>query len=348
MRLGGQQGDDEGRCMEATKRCSYCGEEILAVAIKCKHCRSSLDVASVSAPRLGPPAADLAWVILGIPLAAIVLMWAWVANLSLIQGPSSALSMIVASVVISTAAACALEASKLGMRADRRNGTYSPVEWGLSVLLLWFICFPTYLFKRRKFGVSNLLLPGLIVAAAFLGSTALLAAVIEGQKEKVRSSLRTLGLAFQPEATPAASFGTTRRAPTAPENAGPDAPSDDSAVAQVSPRSSSETDRKPSADGAIAQVSPRNGSETERKPDADAAKRSAAFCSEMLSGSYTLEAACRDQEAAAWRRLIKEFPNPDHKILRFCAEPPLGNSFYFLESCVRQETQAKTSLKKTN
>src|SRR6185295_8237815 len=28
---------------EATKRCPYCGEQILAVAIKCKHCGSQLD-----------------------------------------------------------------------------------------------------------------------------------------------------------------------------------------------------------------------------------------------------------------------------------------------------------------
>ena len=29
--------------MEETKRCKYCGEEILAIAIKCKHCSSMLD-----------------------------------------------------------------------------------------------------------------------------------------------------------------------------------------------------------------------------------------------------------------------------------------------------------------
>lgn len=29
--------------MSDTKKCSFCGEEILAVAIKCKHCQSMLD-----------------------------------------------------------------------------------------------------------------------------------------------------------------------------------------------------------------------------------------------------------------------------------------------------------------
>jgi hypothetical protein len=32
--------------MDEKKRCPYCGEEILAIAIKCKHCGSSIDAPS--------------------------------------------------------------------------------------------------------------------------------------------------------------------------------------------------------------------------------------------------------------------------------------------------------------
>jgi hypothetical protein len=32
--------------MEATKRCPYCAEEILAAAVKCKHCNSNIDIPS--------------------------------------------------------------------------------------------------------------------------------------------------------------------------------------------------------------------------------------------------------------------------------------------------------------
>src|ERR1700686_2634310 len=67
--------------MEATKCCPYCAEEILAAAVKCKHCKSNIDIPSAIPP--APEGAQLrAWqrpvgcgTILGLLCLTIAGMW---------------------------------------------------------------------------------------------------------------------------------------------------------------------------------------------------------------------------------------------------------------------------------
>ena len=137
--------------IEEVKRCPYCGEEILAIAIKCKHCASNLRGAVSQAVAVSPGAVgvttDLGWALLGVPLAGTMLLWSWVTNLAMIQGPGSAATLIVVGVVISTAALVAIEANKLGMTADNAAGTYSPTQWMFMCIFLWVVGYPTYLFS---------------------------------------------------------------------------------------------------------------------------------------------------------------------------------------------------------
>jgi hypothetical protein len=158
--------------MEAEKRCLYCGERILAVAIKCKHCASDLSVSPSAPVHQTQCTADFGWALLGIPVAGTLLIWGWVSNLTMFQGPSGATALVVAAVVIGTAAIASIEAAKLGMRTNSREDTFSPTEWALMILLIWIVGYPAYLFKRRRYGRSNLLLGGLFVAVAFAGSAA--------------------------------------------------------------------------------------------------------------------------------------------------------------------------------
>ena len=49
--------------MEDTKRCPYCGEEILSVAVKCKHCGSMLASPPAGTPSTVPPGTSApAWI----------------------------------------------------------------------------------------------------------------------------------------------------------------------------------------------------------------------------------------------------------------------------------------------
>jgi hypothetical protein len=180
--------------MESEKRCPYCGERILAVAIKCKHCASDLS-ASPSAPlRQTQSTADFGWALLGIPVAGTLLIWGWVLNLSMFQGPGGATGLVVATVVIGTAAIASIEAAKLGMRTDSREDTFSPTEWALMILLIWIIGYPAYLYKRRRYGRSNLLLGGIFVAAVFVGSAAFVYTAIDHHMADLLRSFERLQL----------------------------------------------------------------------------------------------------------------------------------------------------------
>ena len=175
--------------VEAIKRCPYCGEEILAVAIKCKHCGSTLSVDSAPQAEKAPPRADYAWILLGIPLAATVLIWGWVSNMNLLEGPGNTLAMILVAVVISTAAVTAVEVSKGGPRPE---GTTGPAAWGALVLLLWIIGYPAYLFNRRNYGLRNHLAASILVMILFLGSFLAMSAAIDAKVSEIKSSFQSL------------------------------------------------------------------------------------------------------------------------------------------------------------
>jgi hypothetical protein len=84
--LTGQiQDQHKEKTMSDTKACSYCGEQILTVAIKCKHCGSELTVSSNAVRnqlKMRPTFVALLVLVLGIIGAGVAYNWSQTGALS--------------------------------------------------------------------------------------------------------------------------------------------------------------------------------------------------------------------------------------------------------------------------
>lgn len=151
---------------------------------------------SADVPAQGRRAADYAVLLLAIPVIGTLLIWLWVGSMNLLQSPGSSLTLIMVAAIVGTATLAAMEAAKVGMVYDRRNGTYGPAQWFLLVALLWIVGYPAYLFKRRHYALKNHLISGMAVAVLFVGSSVIMSAAIERKQAEIGASLRDLGNGF--------------------------------------------------------------------------------------------------------------------------------------------------------
>jgi len=138
------------------------------------------------------PAADYGWILLAIPAAACMLIWFWVSTLTLFQSPGEKLTLIIVGTVIGTAIVAAMEASKLGMSEDRDKGTYGPAAWFFVILLFWVVGYPWYMFKRKHYGLSNLIIGALALALIFAFSAFAMHSAIGDQVGKLQHALDQL------------------------------------------------------------------------------------------------------------------------------------------------------------
>jgi len=185
------------RMTEETKRCIFCGEEILAVAKKCKHCGSDLENEGSEEVVSSKPSADYGVFLLAIPVCATMLIWFWVSGMNLLQSPGDTMALIMIATVLGTAIIASMEASKVGMKSDRKKGSSGPTTWFFAITLFWIIGYPLYLFKRRKYGLKNRLLSGILVALVFIGSFITMYSAIEDKKAEVRGNLERLENQFK-------------------------------------------------------------------------------------------------------------------------------------------------------
>ncbi|HEV7165898.1 MAG TPA: hypothetical protein VGO35_10955 [Gammaproteobacteria bacterium] len=177
---------------QATKRCPFCAEEILEAAKKCKHCGSDLETAAATESKTDKPVADYGLFLLIIPVVSTLLIWFWVSGMNLLQSPGSTLDFIMVATVLGTAIVAAMEASKVGMKSDKKLGTYSPTAWFFIIALIWIIGYPAYLFKRKHYGLTNRLIAGILVALLFVGSFAVMSSAIDEKVNELQGAVQQL------------------------------------------------------------------------------------------------------------------------------------------------------------
>lgn len=154
-----------------------------------KHHDNTGTLKQVSSSGLG---VDYGVFLLAIPLIGTLLVWYWVAELSLLQAPGEKLNLVVLATVISTAILIAVESSKHGMVTDRDKGTYSPTSWFFITVLFWFIGYPAYLWNRKKYGLDDRFALAVILVVVFIFSVVFVGTGIEEQAKQVQDIISKL------------------------------------------------------------------------------------------------------------------------------------------------------------
>jgi hypothetical protein len=180
---------------DEVKICLFCGEKILAVAKKCKHCGSDLEQ-SASGDGVVKPITDYGVFLLAIPFGTTMLIWFWVSGMNLLQSPGGAMAFLILVTVLGTAVVAAMEANKVGMISDRNKGTYSATAWFFIITLFWIIGYPVYLYKRKHYGLTNRLMAGILLAFIFVVSWSFMSIAIEDRKTELRSNLQEMERQF--------------------------------------------------------------------------------------------------------------------------------------------------------
>lgn len=174
---------------QQTKRCHDCGEQVLAIALKCKHCGSRLGKAGSQGDV--ERGVDLGVPLLLLPLGGALLIWLWVGGMALIQNPSQVLTVLSVIVLLGTASMAAWEVSSAPAqkRARTRQG---PVGWFIAITLFWVFAYPFYMFARSSLGRKNRFGAGVVVALVFLSIVSSMAYSINQQQERVRQQLEEI------------------------------------------------------------------------------------------------------------------------------------------------------------
>jgi len=137
------------------------------------------------------PQETLGIIMLVLPLATSLLIWQWVGGMNLLQNPGSVLALLSIGTVVVTGILAGIEADKLGVgkgktldKNGREKHQTGPIGWAITVMLLWIVGFPAYLYWRSRYGAKNMLIGGIGVALLFVGIGSWMTVMIENSRSR--------------------------------------------------------------------------------------------------------------------------------------------------------------------
>lgn len=174
--------------VQATKACPLCGETVLAIATRCKHCQGDIgEGAAERAAERGKPNELLGVLALITPLVSAVLIWQWVGSMNLLQGPAGTLNAIIIGTVLLTAVLCAIEAQMLG--AGKKKGENGPVGIFIAMLVLWVVGYPYWFYARGKYGAKTMVTGAILAMVVFVAVAAFFTWAINEQASAAQEAI---------------------------------------------------------------------------------------------------------------------------------------------------------------
>ena len=109
------------------------------------------------------------------------------------------MNLIFIFMLVSTASLAAYESNSAKSITNKKDGTYSPIAWFMIVLMIWPIGYPVYLYKRKYFGLKNLLWPSIGLMVLFNICYASTAYMIDKKQKEIERSITGISDDFTQE-----------------------------------------------------------------------------------------------------------------------------------------------------